>query len=335
MKVYLFALLTVLSISCTSSQDTVTDQRTGTTPTNGTTESLTCSSSSGGNTLQCTNGSTIPLPADMPPSSQCNQCLTTVIGTKVSVNCPNGLQFSFQEIIGPSGPTGATGLQGIQGVAGATGATGQTGATGATGSQGPAGAAGTSCTIAKNSLGQNVITCGNTSEVIDTGCGDAGGCWSFGVQGNVYTLPTSATSVSAMSSLTPQETVTMTQFNVPNQNDAAGWPNDSTRVTWFGITFTGYVQVPVCPSNSCVYQLASDDGSTFSMDGVQVINNDGLHAMTTVNGVVAAMPGWHAYTLLYMQGPATNMGLTLSVSVDGGTTFNLVPVSDLKYLISP
>jgi hypothetical protein len=151
--------------------------------------------------------------------------------------------------------------------------------------------------------------------------------------GNVYTLATSTTSVSAIASLTPQESVTLTQFNVPNTLATAGWPGDTTRQTWFGVQFNGFIQVPTCPSYNCVYQLASDDGSTLTIDGLEVINNDGLHPMTAVNGNVLAMPGWHTYTLNYFQGPATYFGLQLFQSVDNGATFQLVPQASLKYEI--
>jgi hypothetical protein len=195
----IFILSVFLLIGCTNGNDTVTDHRTGTNTPSFTEsiKSLTCSSGSSGNTLQCTNGQSLQLPADMPPSSQCNQCLTTVTNTtQVNVNCPNGLEFNYTLIVGPQGPTGATGMTGATGATGATGQTGATGAGGPAGPQGPAGAAGASCSVAQNSLGQDVITCGSTSTVIGAGCGDAGGCWSFGVNGNVYTLPTTTTSVS-------------------------------------------------------------------------------------------------------------------------------------------
>ncbi len=336
-----FWALAMLAFSVSCGGNTVTDARSSSGPSfnpdaKEADYSLTCSTSGSGNTLQCTNGQTLPLPADMPPSSSCNQCLTTVTNTtSVNVNCPNGLEFNYTLIVGPQGPTGAQGVQGIQGVAGVAGTSGATGAQGPAGPTGATGAAGASCSVAQNSLGQDVITCGSTSTVLGAGCGDAGGCWSFGVQGNVYTLPTSATSVSAMAALSPQETDQLTQFNVPNQLSSAGWPGDLTRTTWFGITFTGFIQVPACPSNNCVYQLASDDGSTFYIDGLEIINNDGLHSYSAVNGSVLALPGWHAFQLLYFQGPATNFGLTLSVSTDNGATFSVVPQASLKYLISP
>lgn len=351
MKMFLISVLFLLA-GC--STDSITDKRANGGNTNSPNESLkllTCSSSGNGNTLQCTNGQALPLPADMPSSSQCNQCLTTVTNTtQVNVDCPNGLEFNYTLIIGPQGPVGATGatgaqgVQGNQGVAGATGAAGENGVNGTNGTNGaqgiqgvagPTGATGASCSVAKNNLGQDVITCGNTSQVLGAGCGDEGGCWSFGAQGNVYTLPTTTTSVSTMSTLTPQETTTLTQYNVVNTVSSAGWPGDTSRQNWFGIIFTGYIQVPVCPSNTCIYQLTSDDGSTMYMDGLEIINNDGLHPVTSVNGSVVAAPGWHAYTINYFQGPPTYFALQLSVSVDGGHTFNLVSESDLKYLISP
>jgi len=308
-----------------------------------TSHSTTCSSSSSGNSLTCISGQVIPLPPTFPYSTQCNQCLTTIVNNVASVDCPNGLGFTFPIVAGATGAAGAAGsscsvttdgwvkctdgtsYKLLQGPIGATGAQGATGATGA---------AGGSCSVSTNSLNQVVIKCADgSSEVLSNQCGE-GGCWSFGSIGNVYTLPTSTSVIPDFSTMTAQEQVSVTNFDVLNQSDTSGFPGDPSRTTYFGIQFTGYIEVPACASNVCFFRLSSDDGSNLYIDNVLAVNNDGNHAMTSVVGSLSLGQGWHPFKLNYMQTLPTNLGLTLEMSIDGGTTYTIVPEDQLKYSVT-
>ena len=309
----------------------------------------TCSSNSSGSELTCSNGSVIPLPASFPSTNVCNQCLTSVVSNVASVECPNGLSFQFTLI---SGAQGATGTQGSQGIAGTNGTNGSScsvgsdgwvrctdgsaykliaGPQGPQGAQGVAGTAGASCTVSINSLNEEVLTCPNSSPVvINTACGD--NCWSFGVTGNVYTLPTSTTVLPNFSTMTSIGTTVLPNFDVLNQVDTNTFPGTMTGLTtYFGIQFNGFIEVPSSPNSLVFFRLTSDDGSVLNIDGVQAVSNNGNHSSTAVVGSLSLAPGWHVMTLNYMQTLPTNFSLILEMSADGGNTYTVVPQDQLKF----
>lgn len=259
-----------------------------------------------------------------------SSCTVTLDGW---VKCTDGSAYKLLQ--GPKGDTGATGAKGETGAKGATGNTGATGATGATGPQGPAGKDGKdggSCHVSVNSYGQTVITCDDGSTEVVTGCGGYG-CWSFGAKANVISVPSSTTTIPNLNGVTFEESVVTPQFDVFDRQSSLGYPGMPHRQTWFAIRYEGFIEVPACPSNNCKYRLTSDDGSIFSIDGVVVVNHDGLHSPSSKVGSISALPGWHTYRLDYLQGPSNQIALALEQSVDGGVTFQVVAQDQLKFLV--
>ncbi|MEM9147014.1 MAG: Ig-like domain-containing protein [Pseudomonadota bacterium] len=49
------------------------------------------------------------------------------------------------------------------------------------------------------------------------------------------------------------------------------------------------------------FDLGSDDGSVLLIDGIEVVSNDGLHATTTLSGMVELAPGPHAIEVRYFE----------------------------------
>lgn len=62
------------------------------------------------------------------------------------------------------------------------------------------------------------------------------------------------------------------------------------------------------------FTLASDDGSILTVDGTQVINNDGNHGVTTKTGVKYLRQGVRSFSLLYAQSGGGSLALTLDVN---------------------
>jgi len=112
---------------------------------------------------------------------------------------------------------------------------------------------------------------------------------------------------------------------------ALGFPNLPHRLTWYGVQFKGFLELPACLNNKCYLRLTSDDGSKLTIGGQSIVNNDGLHAPLAKIGSVNALAGWHSYQIDYWQGPATQIALALEVSVDGGVTYTVVSKDQLKY----
>lgn len=65
------------------------------------------------------------------------------------------------------------------------------------------------------------------------------------------------------------------------------------------VQFKGYVRVP--EDGIYVFYLASDDGSRFFVGDTLVIDNDGLHGATEVEGRIALQKGLHPMTIGYFQ----------------------------------
>ena len=67
----------------------------------------------------------------------------------------------------------------------------------------------------------------------------------------------------------------------------------------FRIVWTGYVVIPT--SGTYTFATTSDDGSTLTIDGFQVVDNGGNHVPLTRSGEIRLPRGPHAFTLEYFQ----------------------------------
>jgi len=308
-----------------------------------------CSSSPDGSTLVCTGGQTIALPPAFPSSKDCNQCISKVENGVVKVKCPNGLNFEFVSVKGDKGDMGSSCSVTADGwvkctdgtsyklLQGPKGETGKDGIAGKDGKNGTDGKDGIGCTLGTNTYGQTTITCGDKTTVIDDGC--FGGCWDFGLKGNVYDLPTNTQSLPDFSALTPVATVEVDDLSVFSQASNLGYPGTFTpaftKTTWYGIVYTGYIELPACKDDKCIFKLTSDDGARFRLSScdILIIDNDGLHPPQSKTGIAWALPGWHSFKLEYFQGPAILIALGLEVSTDGGITFRLVAPDEYKFKV--
>lgn len=75
------------------------------------------------------------------------------------------------------------------------------------------------------------------------------------------------------------------------------------------ISCTG--QIVVLDTGYYAFDVNSDDGSILTIDGTQVVNNDGNHGMTDKAGTKLLRRGVHTISLLYAQTGAGNFGLIL------------------------
>jgi len=117
------------------------------------------------------------------------------------------------------------------------------------------------------------------------------------------------------STYTPVKTGTTTNFNI----------SLATQSTTFAFYFSGYVNVP--SDGTYTFYTNSDDGSYLAIDGVVVVNNDGLHAALEKSGTIGLKAGKHAISVGYFQ---QGGGSVLSVSYSGpGITKQVVPSSAL------
>jgi hypothetical protein len=309
--------------------------------------------------LTCSNGQSIVLPPTFPHSKNCNQCVTKVENGVVKVKCPNGLSFEFTSIKGDKGDKGSDGSscsvtadgwvkctdgtsykllqgpKGDKGDTGNTGANGSNGKDGVAGKDGKDGKDGVGCTLGENSAGQTTITCGSTTKIL-VGCGGAG-CWSYGAKGNVYRLPSNTSTLPDFTPMTPVAVAVSDRFDVPNRQSSLGMPYtytpNFTDTEYYGIRFSGFIELSPDSSNKVCFKLTSDDGAKFLLGTslTEVVSMPNLQSPTSKVSCLLAAPGWHQFRLDWFQGPKTQIALQLEVSYDNGSTYRLVDKDELKF----
>lgn len=67
----------------------------------------------------------------------------------------------------------------------------------------------------------------------------------------------------------------------------------------FMVHAEGYLNIPV--DGEFTFRLESDDGSNLYIDGKQVINNDGNHSRTAVDGKIELKKGLHPFQITYFE----------------------------------
>jgi alpha-L-fucosidase len=81
---------------------------------------------------------------------------------------------------------------------------------------------------------------------------------------------------------------------------------------YFGLEYNCFIRIP--EDGVYTFFLGSDDGSRLLLDNKLLIDNDGLHSMNEVKGVVALSAGLHPLTVLYFQ---KSGGRDIKVSLEG------------------
>lgn len=80
----------------------------------------------------------------------------------------------------------------------------------------------------------------------------------------------------------------------------------------YKITCNG--QIVVVTPGYYGFDVNSDDGSIVTIDGTQVVNNDGNHSMTDKTGTALLTEGVHTFNLLYAQSGGGNFGLVIQAN---------------------
>jgi alpha-L-fucosidase len=87
------------------------------------------------------------------------------------------------------------------------------------------------------------------------------------------------------------------------------------KAEYFGIEYAGFIRVPT--DGVYAFYTDSDDGSSLYVDGTKVVDNDGLHGMKEVKGVIALASGLHPIRVDFFQ---KSGGVDLKVSYEGPAT---------------
>src|SRR5207247_1415821 len=90
--------------------------------------------------------------------------------------------------------------------------------------------------------------------------------------------------------LTPVHTQVDSQVNLPSVGSGFDGFNDLNDD--FAVRWTGYAYVATAGNVS--FSTTSDDGSRLYIDNQLVVNNGGIHGMSTSSGTIALSAGFHA-----------------------------------------
>lgn len=90
----------------------------------------------------------------------------------------------------------------------------------------------------------------------------------------------------------------------------------------FGFIFTGFLYAPV--SGLYNFALESDDGATFSVSNVELLNNDGSHSLKRVEGQIQLKKGFHPVTIKYFD-DYEEQEIRLKWTVPGKTESEISP----------
>lgn len=132
--------------------------------------------------------------------------------------------------------------------------------------------------------------------------------------GSVCFIPEGTWSLKSLGGCVTQLEVYTDSFNTPTTTFTEGFPGIE-RHEWFAILYTGKFRVK--SPGIYEFRLASDDGSILEINGIRVIDNDGLHASVAQRGKVELRAGEHNLRLSYFQGPRMWVALQLWVTPPG------------------
>ncbi len=143
-----------------------------------------------------------------------------------------------------------------------------------------------------------------------------------------YSAVGGATAISEIDwDATPAELGTVTLINLADGGASdLGWPGGSAD-DW-GQHFMG--TVTVAQAGTWTFYTESGDGSQLWVDGILVVDNDGVHGMTTVSGSVALTAGAHDIEVKWFDSSGSQ-GLIVSWSGPGVGVQTVIPASAFTY----
>lgn len=107
-------------------------------------------------------------------------------------------------------------------------------------------------------------------------------------------------------------------FNVPDINGSLGFPGMPASILASvgveGYALDCYGELFIETSGVYTFKLLSDDGSRLVIEDNVVVDNQGLHAPTSVSNTVTLYRGFNKINVVYFQGPLTDIALELKYS---------------------
>ena len=159
--------------------------------------------------------------------------------------------------------------------------------------------------------------------IADTEIGTSDDGKTQGVKGNVYQLVAGQPKLPDFSKMAPVDQIIVSNIDVPNHAWSTGFPGVRNLYEWFGIQLQGNLYVS--KNSQCSFRIDADDGANLYIDGIKVVDNDGVHAVRSAYGDVNLTAGKHAVRVDYYQGPRYYIALQVLWKCDGQTKYQIVP----------
>lgn len=133
-----------------------------------------------------------------------------------------------------------------------------------------------------------------------------------GLQGVVYHISKRSKEIPDLRKIKPQGKIYVSSLNIPLRDFTEGFPGVTKREEWFAIDYTGrfWIEKP----GLYRFALTSDDGARLDIDDQTVVDNDGIHPVSTKTGGVELAGGIHNIRVQYFQGPRLQVALVLEIA---------------------
>jgi hypothetical protein len=134
------------------------------------------------------------------------------------------------------------------------------------------------------------------------------------LKGKIFQLPVGSDHIPDLDSLSPVGHLKATRLNVPPQDWMTGFPGVDQIFEWFAIDYRGNIRID--SSDTYYFTLKSDDGLILFIDGVKVVDNDGLHPPwdPVKTGSIGLSAGIHQVRVWYFQGPRYHVQLQVLIN---------------------
>lgn len=136
-----------------------------------------------------------------------------------------------------------------------------------------------------------------------------------GLEGKIYYIKRDSQRLPDFRKMKAKGSVYTSELNVPLQHWRAGFPGVTKRFEWFAIDYHGRIWID--RPGDYRFALVSDDGAKLYIDDQVVIDNDGVHEASRLEGQIALNGGVHRIRVSYFQGPRDGVALILEVARPG------------------
>lgn len=136
-----------------------------------------------------------------------------------------------------------------------------------------------------------------------------------GLEGKIYYLKRDSQRLPDFSKMKAKGSIYTPELDVPLQHWRVGFPGVTKRFEWFAIDYHGRLWID--RPGDYRFALVSDDGAKLYIDDHVVIDNDGVHPASRLEGRVGLTGGVHRIRVSYFQGPRDGVALILEVARPG------------------